>query len=280
MEMLMQTELATNVQSSMMSAGQWFAANQSRLVAALVLIVVGVLLAILLRALAVRTVRAIERALPGRDFRTSFAGIARERRVSDVVGAIVFWAVLIFFIATATNALGLPLLNSAVFSLSTFIPRVLAAVLIMVAGLVIGNLARGAVAAAAASTGTAIGPTIGHVVRLAIVIAAALIAVAELGVDITLLTAIFSVAIAALLGGFALAFGLGARTAMSNIIGSHYLRQNFDVGQTVRVGGVEGVITDMTSTAVILQVPDGRMIVPAKQFSESPSMLVVRGGAS
>ncbi|HUF29758.1 MAG TPA: mechanosensitive ion channel domain-containing protein [Gemmatimonadaceae bacterium] len=276
----MQTGLTTNVQSSVSNVGQWFAANQSRLIAAFVLIVVGVLLAMLLRALAVRTVRAIERALPGRDFNTTFAGIARERRVSDVVGTIVFWAVLVFFIATATNALGLPLLNSAVFSLSTFIPRVLAAVLIMVVGLVLGNLARGAVTAAAASSGAAIGPTIGHVVRMAIVIAAALIAAAELGVDITLLTAIFSVALAALLGGFALAFGLGARTAMSNIIGSHYLRQTFDVGQTVRIGGVEGVITDLTSTAVILQVADGRVIVPAKQFSELPSTLVVKGGAS
>jgi hypothetical protein len=31
---------------------------------------------------------------------------------------------------------------------------------------------------------------------------------------------------------------------------------------------------------VIVQVPDGRMIVPAKQFGEMPSLLVIKSGAS
>lgn len=279
-EVTMQTELTTNVQGSMSDIGGWFASNQARLVSVLVLIVVGVLLAMLLRALAVRIVRAIERAMPGRAFRTSFAGLARDRRISDIVGGVVFWAVLLFFVATAANALGLPLLSAAVASLSLLVPRVLAAILIIVAGLVIGNVARGGVTAAAAGAGTSFAPALGQIVRVAIIVAAFLIAVAELGVDITLLTAVFSVALAALLGGFAIAFGLGARTAISNIIGSHYLRQTFEVGQTVRVGGIEGTIAALTPTAVVLDVPDGRMIVPAKQFGEEPSMLVVKRGAA
>ena len=274
----MQNEPATNVQSTSWDLGGWFVANQSRLVAAVVLLAVGVLLAILLRALAVRIVGAIERAIPGRAFRTSFGGLARERRVADIVGAVVFWAVLLFFVATAADALRLPLLSAAVASLSLFVPRVMVAVLIVVAGLVMGNVARGAITAAAARAGAALGRGLGQIVRLAIVMAAVLIAVAELGVDITLLTAVFSVAFAALLGSFAIAFGLGARTAMSNIIGSHYMRQTFEVGQMVRVGGIEGTIAELTATTVILEVPEGRMIVPAKQFGELPSMLVVRGG--
>ena len=275
----MQTELTTNVQSSMSDLGQWFAANQSRLITALVLLGAGLVLAMLLRSLVVRVVRAVERAIPGRAFSTSFGGLARERRVSDIVGAVVFWFVLLFFVATAANALGLPLLSSAVASVSLFVPRVLAAVLILLVGVVMGNVARGALTAAAAGAGTAFAPALGQIVRLAIVIASALIAVAELGVDITLLTAVFSVALAALLGGFALAFGLGARTAISNIIGSHYARQTLEPGQRVRVGGIEGTIAAVTPTTVILDVPDGRMIVPAKQFGEMPSLLVTKGSS-
>ena len=274
----MQT-FTTDVQSSMSDVGQWFAANQARLVTAVILLVVGTLLAILLRIVAVRVLRAIERGIPGRSFRTSFAGIGREREVPELVGAILFWAVLLFFIAFAADALGLPLLSAAVATLARLVPRVLAAALIIIIGLVIGNFARGAVTAAAAAAGTTVAPALGQILRLAIVIAAVLIAVAELGVDITLITAIFSVAVAALLGGFAIAFGLGARTAISNIIGSHYLRQSMEVGQTVRVGGIEGTIAALTPTSVILRVPEGRLIVPAKQFEEMPSMLVVKGDA-
>jgi small-conductance mechanosensitive channel len=272
----MQTDISTNVQRSLSDILQWFTLNQTRLITAVILLGVGVLLAFVLRMLAVRMVTAIEHAVPGRALRTSFAGAAREQRVADIVGSVVFWAVLLFFLATAANALGLALLNSVVDSLSLFVPRVFAAVLILLTGLVIGNLARGAVTATAAGAGTSVGPGLGNVVRVAVVIAAGLIAVAELGVDVALLTAIFSVAVGALLGGFALAFGLGARTAISNIIGSHYLRQTFEVGQTARIGGIEGTIVELTATAVVLDVPDGRMIVPAKQFGEMPSTLVVR----
>jgi hypothetical protein len=117
--------------------------------------------------------------------------------------------------------------------------------------------------------------TLGRLIRLSIIIAAALIAVPSQNVDITLLTR-------ARWGWrhcWVASPRLGARTAISNIIGSHYLRQTFAVGQSVRIGDIEGTITALTSTSVILQVPDGTMIVPAKQFGEMPSTLLVKGDA-
>lgn len=272
----MQTEITSDVQQSVSDVGAWFAANQSRLLAAAVLLALGVVLAFVLRLIVVRIVDAIERATPGRAFRTSFAGVAKERRVADILGAIAFWAALLFFIATAADALGLPLLSSVVESFSLFVPRVFAAVLILIVGLVVGNLARSAVSAATVGAGGTFAPGLGQMVRIAVVTSAVLIAMGELGVDVAMLTAFFSVGLAALFGGFALAFGLGARTAISNIIGSHYLRKTFEVGQTVRIGDVEGLITEMNATSVVLDVPDGRLIVPAKQFSELPSLLVVK----
>jgi hypothetical protein len=278
--MTMQTDLATNVETSLAGLGEWFAANQARLVTALILVVIGVLLAMLLRALTVRLMRALERAAPGRDFRTPFAGLTREGHASTIVGAVVFWAVLLLFLATAVDALASPVLSAVVDKLSAFVPRVLVAVLIFVAGLVIGNVARSAMTAAAARAGTAFAPGIGQLVRYAIILAAALMAVAELGVDIALVTAILSVGFAALLGGFAIAFGLGARTAISNIIGSHYMRQTLEVGQLLRIDGIEGTIAALTPISIILDVPEGRVIVPASRFGESPSVLLTRPGAA
>jgi len=227
----------------------------------------------------VRIVNAIAKAVPDRAFRTDFAGVARERPVANIVGAVVFWAVLLFFVATAADALGIELVSAVVTSLSLFVPRVFAAVLILVAGMVMGNLARSAVTATASGAGTSFSQGVGQIARFAIVTAAVLIAVAELGVDTGILTAIFSVSLAALLGGFALAFGLGARTAISNIIGSHYLRQSFEVGQNVRIGGVEGTIAELSATAVVLDSAEGRISIPAKQFSEMHSILLQRRDA-
>ncbi|MEX2182634.1 MAG: mechanosensitive ion channel domain-containing protein [Gemmatimonadaceae bacterium] len=264
----MQTSLPAEVQQSVSDVGGWLAANQSRLLTAVALLGLGVVLAVLLRLLTVRVVGAIERAIPGRAFRATIPGMTRERPVADIVGSVVSWAVLLFFLATAADAMGIPLMSSVVGRVSEFVPRVFAAVLIIVIGLVVGNLARGAVAATAVGAGSSLGPGVGQLVRVAVIVSAVLIAVAELGVNAGILTAFFSVALAALLGGFALAFGLGARTAISNIIGSHYLRKSFEVGQSVRIGDVEGTIADISATAVFVEVPDGRMSIPASQFVE------------
>ena len=91
------------------------------------------------------------------------------------------------------------------------------------------------------------------------------------------LTAVLSVTLLAVLGAFALAFGLGARTAVSNIIGAHYLRQTFEVGQHVRFGETTGTIAAITATAVVIRASHGDVIVPAKHFSETVTTLMIPG---
>ena len=275
----MQSSLPTDVQQSVSDVGGWLAANQSRLLTAVVLLALGVVLAVLLRLLTVRLIGALERAVPGRAFRTTIPGTSRERDVAEIIGGVVSWAVLLFFIATAADAMGIALLSSVVGRVADSVPRVFAAVLVLVIGLVLGNVARGTISATAAGAGNTFGPGLGQLVRIAIIVSAALIAVAELGVETSILTAFFSVALAALLGGFALAFGLGARTAITNIIGSHYLRKTFEVGQAIRIGDVEEVIAELTATAVIVETPEGRMSIPAKQFNEMPALLLIKRDA-
>lgn len=273
------SQLMSGVRESLTELTRWTIAQQPRLFSAAALLVAGVGLALLFRLLAVRLMRALERVVPGRALRGGPPRLTIDRRISDIVGLIVFWTVLLFFIAAAADTVGLPLLGASVSGLGFYVPRLLGAVLVVVIGLIVGNLARDAVTATAAAAGAPFAAAVGQIVRVAILVAASLIAVGQLGIDITLLTAILSVMVAAVLGAFALAFGLGARTAVSNIIGAHYLRQTFQAGHTVRFGAIEGTVAAITSTAVVIRVPDGQVVIPAKQFSESVSMLVTGGGA-
>jgi small-conductance mechanosensitive channel len=217
--------------------------------------------------------------VPGGILRRGLPPPTIARQVSDLVGLIVFWGVLLFFVAAAADTLGLPVLSTSLAGIGYYLPRLLGALLILVLGLVVGNLAREGVAAAASAAGAPFAAAVGQTARAAIMTAAALIAVAELGVDITLLTAIISVTLLAVLGAFAVAFGLGARTVMSNIIGAHYLRQTFEVGHHVRVGTIEGTISGITATAVVVRVPEGEVVIPANHFSETTATLVLTGGA-
>jgi len=271
-------QLMAGVRDSFTDLVAWLRLQQPKLLGAAALLVFGLLLAVLMRLLASRLVHALGRLVPRHLLRRGLPQFTIERQVSDIVGLVVFWAVLLFFLAAAADTLGLSVLSTTLTGLGFYVPRLLGAILIAVFGLIIGNLARDAVTAAASASGAPFAAAAGQIVRVSILVAAGLIAVAEMGIDITLLTAILSVTLLAVLGAFALAFGLGARTAVSNIIGAHYLRQTFEVGQQVRFGETTGTIAAITSTAVVVRAADGHVVIPAKHFSEATTMLVIPGG--
>jgi len=272
------SELVAGVRDSLASVLEWLRARQPGIAGAAALMVIGWLLAMLMRLLASRLVRALGRMVPQRMLRRGLPQLTMERQVSHVIGLVIFWAVLLFFLAAAADALGVPVLSTSLAGFGFYLPRVLGAILIAVVGLILGNLAREAVTTAASAAGAPFAAAMGQIIRAAIFIAAGLIAVAELGIDITLLTAVLSVTLLAVLGAFSLAFGLGARTAVSNIIGAHYLRQTFAIGEEVRFGEIEGTISAITTVSVIVRVPDGEMVIPAKQFTEATSMLKIPRG--
>jgi small-conductance mechanosensitive channel len=247
----------------------WLGDVLPRVLAAGALLVVGWLLARLLRVWVARGVARLGTLIGGRPK----AAAPRPAGVDagTLLGSVVYWGVLLVFVTAATDALGLPLLAAWLGAASNHLPRVLLAVLIVVAGFVGGALARDATRAAARAAGFAREALLGRLVHGVIVVVALVTALDHVQVDVAFLTATLLIAVGALAGSVALAFALGARTAVSNIIACHYLQQTHRVGQPVRLGSVQGRIVEFTSGAVILDGPEGRVMVPAKVFSESVS---------
>jgi hypothetical protein len=247
------------------------------LLGALALLLVGWLLAWALGGWVARLLRRLDRFLRDSQFESALRRIGIERPFAAATGRLVFWVVLLFFFAAATEALGLPVLTAWLTGFAYFVPRIAVAVLVLLVGLLAAGLVRNAVLAATATAHLSYGDALAEVARVVTIIVAALIAVNELGLDVTILTVALTVVLGSILGGFALAFGLGARTAVSNIVGSHYLRQIAQVGQTIRLGTLQGEIVAITPTAVVLKSTEGRVVVPAKEFSEAISMLLTTG---
>lgn len=247
------------------------------LLAAAALVLAGWVVAWLLRGLVARLLARLEWLTRTGAVQSGVRRLGLERPVSDIAARIVFWVVFLLFLTAATEALRLPVLATWLSGVSDYLPRVLVAGLIVLAGLLAGGLARNAVAAAATATGVAYGGLLGRAAQAAIALIAIVTAVDQLGIDSRFLTLTITVVLGSVTGGTALAFGLGARTAVSNIVAAHYLRQTYRIGQTVRVDGVQGRILEITPTAVVLDAPEGRTLVPAKAFGESVSVLVATG---
>lgn len=238
------------------------------------LLLIGWLLARILRAWSVRLLNKLNWFVRSRPIQSALSRIGVESPVSEIIGAIIFWVVFLLFFTAATETLGLPVLATWLSGVSTYLPRVLAALLIVFAGLLAGTLVRDAIATGSAAAGIAYGVLLGRALQAVIVLIAVVTGVDQIGIESRFLTATLTIVIGTVMGGAALAFGLGARTAVANIIAAHYLRQIYRVGHTVKIGNARGKIVEITPTAVILESTDGRALIPAKEFNETVSVLL------
>jgi len=117
-----------------------------------------------------------------------------------------------------------------------------------------------------------------RIAQTIILVAAVVIGADQIGINVTFLVILAAVVLGTLLGGVALAVSLGAKTFVANLISGHAVRQNYRLGQVVRIAGFEGRILDITPTAVVLETSDGRVNLPAKVFSETPAEVLMERG--
>jgi small-conductance mechanosensitive channel len=118
---------------------------------------------------------------------------------------------------------------------------------------------------------------LGRSAQIIILFTAIIIGIDQVGIDIAFLSVIAGIVLSAMLGGLALAFGLGARTHVSNIIAANQLRNLYHVGDKVRVGDIEGRILDITVSRLLIETDIGTVDIPAKLFDEQITTITEKG---
>lgn len=201
------------------------------------------------------------------------------RGPARAVGTAVFWFVFLVTVMVATEALGLPVVTVWLSEIASYVPRVIAAILIVVLGAVVAKVARRFLESAARSAGLPAHGRIGRATEIGILVAVGLVAVDQLGLEISMLTTVLLIVLGAFVFGAALAFGLGGRDWVSNVLSAHYVGRLYQVGQRIRVGQWQGRIVRITETVVILETADGELAIPAREFASAPSMLLLRDAA-
>lgn len=267
---------------SVMQVAETFFAFLPSVLGSLALVVVGWLLARVLRSVSRKVVvHLLERIARQRVARTNAIDSRVQqtqayRSAPNIVGGIVYFMVLIFFLAAAIEALGLPTISNVLSLVTGYLPRVLAAAIIVLIGLWAGDFVNTILNRTSGVRDLGYASVIGRALQVVIGIVFFIIAVGQLGIDSSILIITLSIVFAATFGAAALAFGLGARTTVGNIIAARYVRRGYRIGDTVRVGDVEGQVSEITETAVILDSSDGRVMIPAQRFVADSSVLVKR----
>jgi len=244
------------------------------LLGATILLLAGWVVARLLRAGTNRAGDNINRILD-RVFRSGrLAAFRLSPRMLAALAEVIFWLTLFVFASIAARAAGLTTFAIWLDRIVANLPNLVAGVLVIVVGFFLGAVVRDLATAAAPAARTAQGLLIGKVAQVAVIVIALVIGLDQIGIDVTFIVTVLAIAIGVLLGGFAIAFGLGARGYVSNLIGARELRREIEPGQVVRCGDTEGEVLEITATALVLATKDGRRRIPAGTFAAEAMTIV------
>ena len=238
-----------------------FLAGHPELLAILIALV-GFAVAGLLAAWVDRGLNLVERGLRRLSPQRAERLAATPRKLLQRV---VYYLTLAFFLLLAIRLLGIVALSDSLDRALAWLPQFLLGGVIIVIGYLLGLLAR---ALLAGRVGPEHGSTLPRLAQAIVFVTAVMTGVEQMGINISFVTTVIVVLLSVSLGGMSLAFALGSRELVANLLARRSLG-DYRLGQALRIGETEGVIVEFTRIGVVLETADGTVHVPARKFLES-----------
>jgi hypothetical protein len=190
-----------------------------RVIFAVLVVLIGVLVGVLLKAAVVKVLKMI-RLKPYTDAVGLDKVFTAKVELAELLGDLTKWAIIIVSLLPALEILNLPKVYDLVYGIVAYIPRVIVAVVIVVIGAIIADLVARLVESTAQTIGAKTAAVAADLARWTIIIMAVISAVNQLGINTVFINQVIMglVAMLAIAGG--IAFGLGGQGAAKEAIDS------------------------------------------------------------
>ncbi len=206
------------------------------------------------------------------------AGIRRP--ASELLGLIVFWLVFLSFVLITLEQLGFAVAVQPLQELIRYLPRLLAASGILIVGALLAQGLDRAVQAAASSLGVEFHQTLGRIAGGLTLVISAVVAVQQLGFDVTLLTGLLTNLLTIAAAALALALGLGARDVARSVLAGYYARETYELGGRVVIEEVEGTLEAIGTLNAEVSVGEDRLVIPNSRLTGGIVRVRGSGGSS
>ncbi len=178
----------------------------------------------------------------------------------------VFWLLVAGSVLLAFRVMGVGGLPELLNSMLGFMPKLFVAFSIIVAGHLLGLFS--AQMLSKLSAGWSASSAVPRLLYLGIMAVAVVVGLQHVNVDITFVTHLVLILVGTVSAGLMLAFSLGARQHVANLLARRELSR-LSIGDRVKVDGAEGQIVDIHSTAIDIATEEGIASVPAARLAES-----------
>ena len=187
----------------------------------IVILIIGWVLARMIKALITKILKAmkiIDTISESIELNSILAKGGIEYSLSELVGVICYWLTLLVTFVVAVNFLGLTLAADLLNRIVLYIPNVIAAIFILIAGIFIATLMRNIVQAAASNVGISQANLLSKVTEIVVVAFTIFITLEQLKIGIRITEITLSILLGSIGLGLALAFGLGCKDLVSGYI--------------------------------------------------------------
>jgi small-conductance mechanosensitive channel len=192
-----------------------------QLVGAIVILIVGYIVAKILEAVVGRVLKGIgfDRWMERGGIKQFLDRAETNQTPHSILGKLVFWFVFIIAITMAADALGIPQVSAVLAQLIAYIPNIIAAILILILAALLGNFLSSIVRGATGSD------LLASIAQYAIIVYAVFAAITQLGIAVELTAPTFLIVLGAVALAVAIAFGIGGREVAQDIIEKAYNRR-------------------------------------------------------
>ncbi len=181
-----------------------------------------------------------------------------ERSFTRLLGAVLRFGLSVVVVLAALSLLGLQVISDAVNETVLFLPQLLLALLFVLAGAVLSDVAKERADRLAYQM--ALRAALGQAVRVVVLAIFGILALGQIGVPTEILVSLATVVVAGGVAAFALAFGLGGRLIAEQLTVGRFLGGVYRPGDMVVIDDLRCEIVRLETAAAVVETDDGRTV--------------------
>lgn len=190
-------------------------------------------------------------------------------KATDAIVIFVRWFLFLVFLIIAADIMEWDFVSKEIGNLLHYLPQLFSAIVLFMIGIYIASFVRKAIKGLYDSFDLNGSRIISSLVFYIIAIIITITALTQAGIDTTVITNNITIILGAFLLTLAIAFGLGARVIVTDILRSFYARKSYEIGDRIRINGIEGTLNGIDNICMTITTDVGKMNIPIKDVVES-----------
>lgn len=238
------------------------------IIIAISLLVIGYVLAVFIKKIAVKLFKKLkfDCAADRIQLTSKLNSIGIKQTASELLAGLFFWLIIFFTLITAAEYIGLTGFVETLTTIAMYIPKLMAAMIILVAGLLIAHFIRNALKSSLKNFIPAAANLVASFIYGLMVVIIILTVLEQLDFDTNLIQMIILVAFTSFALAVALAIGIGSAPQFKKTLSSYYLKEHIQVNDQISVQGTTGVVLKINSSSTEIKVGDEILIIPNDQL--------------